>query len=322
MDMVVREESFAIAAHDGVAIPVHRWQKHFGARAIVVISHGLAEHALRYRPVAMLLADKDYAVYANDHRGHGFAVTRSDLLGEFGEGGFAALVEDMKQVIFLAATEHPGAPIFLLGHSMGSYTAQFYILENSANLAGVALTGGSAMDLRCRGLVSDGLMSMVEDNRQVRTTPPDFDWLSRDRAVVASYLDDPLCGFAPSSATLKRLFVIAPQLRDSNQLHGIRKDLPLYMFTGELDPINGFVRYFTALLERYQFVGLRNVSARVYRDGARHEMLNELNRAEVVDDLVRWIEATRAERSTRQSAQGMLAQTRRRQKTPLPQLHA
>ena len=71
--MVVREESFAIAAHDGAAIPVHRWQKRFGARAVVVISHGLAEHALRYRPVAALLAERDYAVYANDHRGHGFA---------------------------------------------------------------------------------------------------------------------------------------------------------------------------------------------------------------------------------------------------------
>jgi len=322
MDMVVREESFAIPAQDGAAIPVHRWQKSFGARAVVVISHGLAEHALRYRPVALLLAEKDYAVYANDHRGHGFAVTRPHLLGEFGEGGFAALVEDMKHVIFLAASEHPGAPIFLLGHSMGSYAAQLYILENSANLAGVALTGGSAMDLRCRGLVADGLMSMVQDDRQATATAPDFAWLSRDRAVVKAYLDDPLCGFAPSSATLKSLFVVAPRLGDSNQLHGIRKDLPLYMFTGELDPINGFVRYFEALLERYRFVGLKNVSARVYRDGARHEMLNELNRSEVVDDLVRWIEANRAEREAGQSAQCTLAQTRRRQTSPVPRLYA
>ncbi len=205
---------------------------------------------------------------------------------------------------------------------MGSYAAQLYILENSANLAGVALTGGSAMDLRCRSLAADGLVSILKDDRDARTPSPDFDWLSRDRAVVASYLDDPLCGFAPSSATMKSLFFVAPQLRDSNQLHGIRKDLPLYMFTGELDPINGFVRYFEALIDRYQFVGLRNVSARVYREGARHEMLNELNRTEVVDDLVRWIETDRAERDAHRSAQATLAQTCQRQRAPLPQLHA
>lgn len=319
--MIVREESFAIVAHDGASIPVHRWQKQFGARAVVVISHGLAEHALRYRPVASLLADKDYAVYANDHRGHGFAVTQPHLLGMFGDGGFGAVVEDMKQVIFLAATEHPGAPIFLIGHSMGSYAAQFYMLENSANLAGVALTGGSAMDLRYRGLVLDGLLNVAREDCEANAEPPNFDWLSRDRAVVASYVGDPLCGFSPSTETRKSIFVIAPRLRDSNQLHGIRKNLPLYMFTGEMDPINGFVRYFEALLERYQFVGLRNVSARVYR-GARHEMLNELNRMEVLDDLVRWIEANRSEPDALQSTHNTLARTRRRQKASMPQLHA
>jgi alpha-beta hydrolase superfamily lysophospholipase len=315
--MMVREESFTIAAHDRAAIPVHRWQKHFGARAVVMISHGLAEHALRYRPVAAMLAERDYAVYANDHRGHGFAAAAPGTLGNFGEGGFHALIEDMKQVIFLAATEHPGAPIFLLGHSMGSYAAQFYILQNSANLAGVALTGGSAMDLRYRGLVLDGLIGMVDESR--KSALPNFDWLSRDRAVVASYIEDPLCGFMPSSATRRSIFVIAPRLRDSNQLHGIRKDLPLYMFTGEHDPVNGFVRYFEALLERYRLVGLRKISARIYRGGARHEMLNETNRGEVVDDLVKWIEANRTEQVARQSAHGLLAQARQQ---PSTRLHA
>ena len=295
--MIVREESFAILAHDGATIPIHRWQKHYGARAVIVISHGLGEHALRYRPAAKLLADYDYAVYSNDHRGHGFAVTKPELLGEFGDGGFARVVEDMSQVIFFAATQHPGAPIFLLGHSMGSYAAQLYILDNSTNLAGVALTGGSAMDLRYRGLVTDGLMKN-ESNAVLNRDPRNFDWLSRDRAVVASYLDDPLCGFTPSTTTRKTIFSVAPRLRNSDELNLIRKDLPLYMFTGEMDPVNGYVRYFEVLMGRYKSAGLRNVNARIYK-GARHETLNELNRMEVVDDLVSWIEANRVQSKSR-----------------------
>lgn len=318
--MIVREESFAIEAFDGASIPVHRWQKEFGARAVVVISHGLSEHALRYRPVAVLLAENDYSVYSNDHRGHGFAVTRPQMLGEFGDGGFAALVEDLKQVVWLAATEHPGAPIFLVGHSMGSYVAQRYILNNSANLAGVALTGGSAMDLRYRGVVSDGLMKTTIGDGGSYSTAAEFDWLSRDRAVVASYLDDPLCGLTPSSTTRRHILAAAPQLRNSDQLRHIRKDLPIYMFTGEMDPENGFGRYFEVLLERYQSVGMRDISAHVYQ-GARHETLNELNRAEVVKNLVNWINANCSAPDSRRSGMSPLVHAPRYRRMPLRGLY-
>lgn len=283
------EESFGILAQDGATIPVHRWRPRRVPQAVVIISHGLAEHALRYRWTAASLASHGYAVYANDHRGHGMAATPGRF-GDFGRCGFDGLVGDLRQVVWLAATENPGTPIFLLGHSMGAFAAQLFLIENSHAVSGVAMTGGSALDLLYKAM---GGRDPMADGKTGVFSPVEapFTWLSRDPAVVDRYLDDPLCGFAVTRATHDSLHGAAPRLRDPGELSRIRPDLPVLMLSGEKDPVNGFLHYFGTQIERYRCAGLRNLTARVYPD-ARHEVLNETNRAEVLGDLVAWLDGT------------------------------
>ncbi len=280
------EESFGILAQDGATIPVHRWRPRTAPLAVVIVSHGLAEHALRYRWAATGLAAHGYAVYANDHRGHGMAAVPGRL-GDFGAGGFDGLVADLRQVVWLAATENPGTPIFLLGHSMGAWAAQRFLIENSHAVCGAAMSGGSALDLLYKAL---GGRDPLADGKSDAFAPIDtpFAWLSRDQAVVDRYMDDPLCGFAVSRASHDSLSGAGPRLRDPAELRRIRPDLPVLMLSGTRDPVNGFLDYFAVQMERYRGAGLRNLEARVYPD-ARHEVLNEINRAEVLDDLVAWL---------------------------------
>ena len=283
----VLEESFGLLASDGETIPVHSWMPHKSAKAVLVISHGMGEYALRYRPIGTCLAKKRFAVYSNDHRGHGYAIKTSELCGDFGRNGFQNLVDDLRQVIELAARENPNTPIFLLGHSMGSYAAQLYILDHGDTLSGVALCGASALDQRPK-YYSDTQMFAVENNAAFETVRTSFDWLSRDLAIVDRYVDDPLCGFVATPHSLRSLYSIAPRLQNSFELQKIDNDLPILMFTGELDPVNGFLSHFNVLIDRYRAAGIHDITTRIYL-GARHEILNEINRLEVLDDIANWM---------------------------------
>jgi alpha-beta hydrolase superfamily lysophospholipase len=286
--MHVWAESFGIAAQDGTTIPVHRWRRPGLPRAVVVISHGLGEHALRYSATSRALVSAGHAVYANDHRGHGLAVRSRDMLGDFGRGGFEALVDDLQQVIWLSALENPGAPVFLLGHSLGAYAAQLFMLENSKSLAGVIMSGGAALDLRLKSVPESRAFLSTSDSGEGE--PSAFAWLSRDAAVVDQYMDDPLCGFDASPDARKSLGAIAPRLRNGEEIRRIKADLPILMMTGERDPLNNCLLSFQTQRRRYIDAGLVGVSARVYA-GARHEILNETNRAEVIADIMSWMDA-------------------------------
>jgi alpha-beta hydrolase superfamily lysophospholipase len=145
--MTVAESKQSIAASDGASIMVHQWKGSGPVRGIVQIAHGMGEHSLRYRPIAHALVDAGYIVYANDHRGHGELAAQANALGDFGPGGFPALVDDMTVVTRFARDANNGKPLILLGHSMGSFAAQLYLLDHSELLDGAALSGTTALDL-------------------------------------------------------------------------------------------------------------------------------------------------------------------------------
>lgn len=288
--MLVLEEGFAIAGYDGAVIPVHRWRAEAPPRGIVQIAHGWGEHSLRYRGFARELVAAGYVVYANDHRGHGGSVDCPAELGDFEQGGFPALVRDLGFVTDLAKSDYPGLPVMLIGHSMGSYCAQAYALDHSAAIAGLALVGGSSPDLRCKKLGKYGWF-LADNNAAFEPARTPFDFISRDRAVVDAFLDDPLCGFVPTAGSQKSLLIHVPRLASVEEMRRIRPDLPVLLFTGDQDPINGFLAYFTPLVERYRAAGLGRVETRIYR-GARHQLLHETNRDEVVGDVLAWLAQT------------------------------
>lgn len=278
-------EGFTFYGADGAALAGFRWLPEAEPRGVVQIAHGMGEHSLRYSPLAAALNAAGLAVYANDHRGHG--ASAAGALGDLGPGGFAALADDMACLTRLVQQELPGVPVVLLGHSMGSFAAQLYLLDHHALVAGVALSGSAALDARP---AQPGERARLQDYNAAFTparTP--FDWLSRDPAAVDAYRADPLCGVSLTQESRNSMLAAAVRMADPAALAQVPSDLPLYLFSGDADPVNGGLAWFDPLVARYRDAGFTDVTVRLY-PGGRHEMLNETNREEVIADLLAWIE--------------------------------
>ena len=286
----MRRDDFSFNSEDGLEIAYYRWRVPGKAVAIVQIAHGMGEHSLRYAHVAEFLNQAGFHVYANDHRGHGRSVKGRDSLGDFGIGGWNGLVADMVTLTRLARTREGRLPVILLGHSMGSFAAQQYVLDNSALIAGLVLSGSAAVDK----LAIDPLREadLTAFNRAFEPARTPYDWLSRDNAAVDAYVADRLCGFGINKRAMATMAAGASRLIDPSELSKIRSDLPIYIFAGDKDPINHDLEWLKPLAERYRAAGVADVSEKYYPNG-RHEMLNETNRDEVMSDLLAWIQGTK-----------------------------
>jgi alpha-beta hydrolase superfamily lysophospholipase len=275
---------------DGTQIVAYKWEPEDdrGPLAAVQLTHGMGEHAQRYDHVARALNEDRFVVYAQDHRGHG-ASADPGAYGDLGEGGWNALVDDIGLLSAKIRADHPDLPLILLGHSMGSYAVQQYLLDHSADVDGAVLTGTAAIDLLEPALDLDQPLDLTVFNAPFQPARTDYDWLSRDEAVVDAYIADPGSGFGIDVESAKAMFVGARRLADPAQVAAMRSDLPVYIAVGEADPVNGGLALLTPLTDRYQAAGLTNVTVRVY-PGARHEILNETNRDEVIAELNSWLD--------------------------------
>ncbi len=282
---MIKEQIFEFEGADGTPIKAYRWTSGAPVKAVLQISHGMGEHALRYREPLQPLIEAGIAVYANDHRGHGLTATK-ETLGDFGPGGFAAVVDDMAILSEIAKRENPGKKLILLGHSMGSFALQIYLLKHSGLIDGAVLSGSAALDLLPPPDPTAGGLEAFNKPFEPARTP--FDWLSRDEAEVDKYVFDPLCGFSVTPASLATIFSAAAPLFEPDALKRIRDDLPIYLIAGDKDPLNGGLALLSPLVERYRAAGVKDVTHDFY-PGGRHEMLNETNRAEVVTNLGKWI---------------------------------
>ena len=274
---------------DGTKIVAYRWEPEDAApRAAIQLTHGMGEHARRYDHVARALNEAGFVVYAQDHRGHG-ASGDPDAYGNLGEGSWTALVDDIGLLSSQIRADHPDLPLILLGHSMGSFAVQQYLLDHSADVDGVVLTGTAAIDVLEPALDLDQPLDLAMFNAPFEPARTDYDWLSRDEAVVDAYIADPGCGFGLDTGSAKLMFAGARRLADPAQLAAMRSDLPVYIAVGEADPVNGGLALLTPLTDRYQAAGLTDMTIRTY-PGARHEILNEINRDEVIAELTGWLD--------------------------------
>jgi alpha-beta hydrolase superfamily lysophospholipase len=283
----MRRDDFSFNSEDGLEIAYYRWRAPAKAAGIVQIAHGMGEHSLRYAHVAEFLNQNGFHVYANDHRGHGRSVKGPQSLGDFGAGGWNGLVADMVTLTRLARMREGRLPVILLGHSMGSFAAQQYVLDNSALIAGLVLSGSAAVDKLAIDPSQEA--DLTAFNRAFEPARTQHDWLSRDPAAVDAYEADPLCGFGINKAAMQTMATSAIRLIDPAALAQIRKDLPIYIFAGDKDPINHNLEWLKPVAERYRAAEIANVSEKYYPDG-RHEMLNETNRDEVMRDLASWLQ--------------------------------
>jgi alpha-beta hydrolase superfamily lysophospholipase len=279
--------TFRYTSSDGAQITAYRWDPEGEPTAVIQLTHGMGEHARRYEYVARALNDAGFAVYAQDHRGHG-ASADPDALGDLGQGSWTALVDDIGLLSAQIRAEHPGLPLILVGHSMGSFAVQQYLLDHGADVDGVVLTGTAAIDVLEPALDLDQPLDLAMFNAPFQPARTDFDWLSRDETIVDAYIADPYCGFGIDPESAKLMFLGARRVADPAQVAAMPSDLPVYIAAGEVDPVNGGLALLTPLTDRYAAADLTDVTVRIY-PGARHEILNETNRDDVIGEVVDWI---------------------------------
>jgi alpha-beta hydrolase superfamily lysophospholipase len=295
---------FTFRTDDGQTLLARRWLPDAPARAAVQIAHGLAEHSGRYARLAAALNATSYAVYANDHRGHGARTLPADLGYFADEGGWDKVVGDLWTMNRLIATEQPGAPVVFLGHSLGSFLGRSFIAKHSDALAGVALSGANgkppaiatlgrfiARVERLR-LGKRGKSQLIfkmwfgDFNKPFQPARTPFDWLSRDDKEVDAYVADPFSGFPFTTQLAIDVLDALPHATSPTSLAPIRKDMPLYVFSGERDPVGANIQ---GLIQDLKAAGFTRLTTRIY-PGARHETLNETNRDEVTHDLIAWLD--------------------------------
>jgi len=247
----------------------------------------MGEHIGRYLGVIDALTSSGLTVYGSDHRGHGRTASSPAQLGDFGEGGFDLLVEDMLQLSRIAKKENPDVPFILMGHSMGSFASQQYVLDHSREIEGLILSGSGALD-GLADVTSSAPAGTNILNARFEPARTPADWLSRDTVLVDAFLNDPLCFAQLQPASFASFLAAGTRLGDATALRKIRTDLPMYLFSGTDDPVGQQLEGVRILIERYRQAGLSDISHDFY-PGGRHEMLNEINRKEVLTNMLDWI---------------------------------
>ncbi len=300
-------ETFYCQMSDGERIAVHAWKPAKTPTAIILISHGMAEYAMRYERFAEEAIKAGYAVFAADHRGHGITAGALDKLGHLADkNGFFRVMEDQFELTGEIKKRLPGLPLVLYGHSFGSFIAQLYIERHGSELAGCILTGTRGPD---PAIVLSGMlvaravtlfsnprkpshfltkMSFGTCNERIPDATSPNAWISRDAEEVDKYDASPWTGFVCTSGFYRDLTWGLSAIHRKREIDKIPKDLPVYLLTGEDDPISKYGKTVRLLEKLYRSSGMKRVTSKYY-PGGRHELLNDTNRAEVTSDMIGWI---------------------------------
>lgn len=297
----MNKKNTLVTTADGRKINVTCWHPEH-AKAYLHICHGMAEHIDRYLEFAEEMAQTGLVVFYHNHRGHG----EHEVLGHYSDGhGWSKTIQDIADVQDAIMTDKD-LPLFLFGHSMGSFIAQGYALRHGEKLAGLILSGTNyqhpfmyyagrivaniekkRIGLRTPSKTMDTL-SFASFNNHFKPTRTEFDWLTRDPAQVDKYIQDPLCGFPCSPETWIQLLSGLIEISNTKNLASIPASLPLYLFGGDKDPVGRFGKGIPALEQKLRQTGHDNVTYKLYKEG-RHEMLNEICKEQVYSDIQTWI---------------------------------
>lgn len=299
---------FYFKGEENLDVHVYQWEdEEVKPRGVVQIAHGMSETAIRYEYFAEQLTKDGYIVYINDHRGHGKTAEEVENVGYLADKeGFKCLVKDMDTLTKIIKEENPDLPVYLFGHSMGSFASQRYIMEYGNNLDGLILSGsngkhGIALNLgimiasyeikkRGRKHRSKMLDSLIfgGNNRGFKPARTGFDWLSRDEKEVDKYVEDPFCGVIFTCGFFYDFMKGLQEVEHPDNLRKVPLDLPIYILSGDKDPVGKNGKGVLRLRDRYINLGVKDVSCTLY-EGGRHEMLNETNKDEVIENILKWL---------------------------------
>jgi alpha-beta hydrolase superfamily lysophospholipase len=300
--------SFAIADSTGKKLHTYKWvPEGEQLKGVVQVAHGLAEHAGRYSQFASVLNRAGFAVYAHDHRGHGN--TDPDNLG-YSEvnNAFEQMVENIEDVRQHLTRVYPDLPHIMFGHSMGSFLLQRYmqvydfepaaiIYSGSSGKPPATLSAGIFLTNIIRRLRGDEAQSLTVHkmvfgayNKKFEPADTEFDWLSRDPELVDLYIDDRFCGFVPAASFYNNFFIGLQTLHSQPSFAGSCINIPVLLVSGSEDPVSNGEKGVRNLEKLLRDSGVRDVTVNIY-PGGRHEMLNEINRFDVMSDITGWIKS-------------------------------
>lgn len=297
---------FSIHSFEELELSGYVWQETTDdqVKGVVVIAHGMAETIERYQVFAEQLTKSGYVVYGINQRGHG---ANAEMLGYLGEDGWYKMKEDLKNVVELVKTVYIGKPVFVFGHSMGSFLTRDFLLDYSYLIDGVILSGTgyySKLELKLgqwlskRDIESHGerhISTFIDNiafgrnNKKIKDAKTPFEWLSRDRNIVNAYLSDPLCGQIHPSSFFYLFFSALEHILYEGAFSNFKTNLPLLLMSGDMDPVGNYGKGVVKSAEKYKDIGF-DVQLKLYKEG-RHEMLNEINRNEVFGDIIAWLDA-------------------------------
>jgi alpha-beta hydrolase superfamily lysophospholipase len=275
-------------------------------KAVIQLSHGMCEYIERYEDMIEVLTAAGFAVCGNDHLGHG-----STSPGSYGfmaeKNGYQLVLKDLYTMNTLGHEKYPGLPYFLLGHSMGSFYARWFAEKYPDSLDGLVISGtGGPSGLMPVGKALSSLLSILRGPKyvsmfmvkcsmgsyckKIENPTSGNAWLSRDPAIWDKYADDERCNFPFTVSAYRDMLTAYIHVNREAWAQGLQKDLPIYIYSGEDDPVGDYGKGVRAVYELLQQAGLFDVTLRLY-PGGRHEMHNEINKEEVFSELISWLEA-------------------------------
>lgn len=306
---MARKESFYYpSVSGGTKIHAVRYLPGEEIRGVLQISHGMVEYIERYEDFACYLADRGILVTGNDHLGHGNSINQKEDYGYFAqEDGNGAVLEDIYRLTQITKKVYPDQPYFLMGHSMGSFYARQYLCEYGRELDGAIIMGTGCQP---RALVRAGKalcavlarfqgwrhrsnfvnnMAFGSYNKRFEPARTPKDWLTKDQKIVDAYVADERSSFIFTLNGYHSMFTGIDRLYDRKLLAQMPKDLPIFFVAGEEDPVGDFSKGVLRAVQMFQDVGMKNIDLKLY-PGDRHEILNELDRQTVYEDLHNWLE--------------------------------
>jgi len=292
---------------DNLDIHYYHWKSSKKVpKGIIQIAHGMGEHAGRYKNIAEILQKEGFEVYANDHRIHGKSLRPNEVLGEYdGDNYFDDAVEDMKEFSDVIKKDHPNQKIILFGHSMGSFFSRDYVTKYGDDVKLLVLSG-TASFIKVMGTIgliganvvkffkggkpsNDFLKAMFfnEFSKKFKPNRTKVDWISSDEKEVDLFDKDPLRIEDFSTKVFIDIINGNKKVNEKQAFKTTPKELPIYMFAGESDPVGEMGEGVRKVAKQYQRAGVKDLTLKMYE--GRHEMLNEVNRKEVEKDFINWL---------------------------------
>jgi len=301
-------ERFLFKADDGTEISAAKWMPKNEPVGLIQIVHGMNEHIGRYDETAKFFVEKGYAVFGEDHRGHGLT-GKNGQMGHFADKeGSLKVIEDNHTLLKMMKKEYPGKKLILYGHSMGSFISRnlawkygedidFLLLSGSGNFSNgyiysnlFLLSFFSLFKKQTDSLLFVHNIGMKDLNKSFEPRNTDYDWLSTDPAIAQEFINDPLCGAMNSIAFYKDLMSFMKSMQNKENIAKIPKNLPIFIFSGSMDPVGKNGKTVQTTYKNYVTAGLKNIKLKIF-EGYRHELHKEPVKEQLFNEILEWIKS-------------------------------